>query len=124
MNGCTCMACCEKHCICDNADWTPKEVLRLRAENERLRQNVAAIEDEKNNYMEYVGDALGQADDGETLWDAAQRVLSERDRLRAENEALRRYANHTNDCNLSSIYQFVALRGCNCGFDALAAKGE
>ena len=45
-------------------------------------------------------------------------------RLRAENEALRRYANHTNDCNLSSIYQFVALRGCNCGFDALAAKGE
>ena len=44
--------------------------------------------------------------------------------LRAEKEALRRYANHTSDCNLSSIYQSVALRGCNCGFDALAEKEE
>lgn len=54
----------------------------------------------------------------------ASEHATECERLRAENEALRRYANHTNDCNLSSIYQFVALRGCNCGFDALAAKGE
>ena len=52
-------------------------------EIERIRSNAAALEDEKNTYMDYVGDALAQ-DDNETLWDAAQRVLSERDRLRAE----------------------------------------
>jgi len=54
-----------------------------RAEVARLKSNLAAIEDEKNAYIEYVGDALGQDHDGETLWDAAQRVLSERDRLRS-----------------------------------------
>ena len=52
-------------------------------EIERIRSNAAALEDEKNTYMDYVGDALAQ-DDNETLWDAAQRVLSDRDRLRAE----------------------------------------
>lgn len=56
---------------------------------EMLRSNIAAIEDEKNTYMDYVGDALGQDHDGETLWDAAQRVLSERDSLRAELETER-----------------------------------
>jgi hypothetical protein len=56
----------------------------FRAEIARLRSNLAVIEDEKNAYIEYVGDALGQDHDGETLWDAAQRVLSERDCLRAD----------------------------------------
>ena len=53
-------------------------------EIDRLKLNLVALEDEKNSYIDYVGDALGQDHDGETLWDAAQRVLSERDRLRAE----------------------------------------
>lgn len=56
---------------------------RAADEIERIRSNAVALEDEKNTYMDYVGDALGE-DDNETLWDAAQRVLSERDRLRAE----------------------------------------
>ena len=59
-------------------------IQRLADELERTRDNLKAIEDEKNAYIDYVGDALGQDEDGETLWDAAQRVLSERDRLRAD----------------------------------------
>ena len=61
-------------------------------EIDRLKLNLVALEDEKNTYIDYVGDALGQDHDGETLWDAAQRVLSERDRLRAELEECRRDA--------------------------------
>jgi len=60
----------------------------LKAENERLRSNLAALEDEKNTYIDYVGDSLGQDHDAETLWDAAQRVLSERDRYRVIVERL------------------------------------
>ena len=56
---------------------------RAADEVDQLKSNLVALEDEKNSYIDYVGDALGQ-DHGETLWDAAQRVLSERDRLRAE----------------------------------------
>lgn len=63
-------------------------IQRLADELERTRDNLKAIEDEKNAYIDYVGDALGQDEDGETLWDAAQRVLSERDRLRVEVERL------------------------------------
>ena len=61
----------------------------LGAEIERLQSNLTAIEDEKNTYINYVGDALGQDYDGETLWDAAQRVLSERDRFRVRLNELR-----------------------------------
>lgn len=57
---------------------------RAADEVDQLKSNLVALEDEKNSYIDYVGDALGQDHDGETLWDAAQRVLSERDRLRAE----------------------------------------
>ena len=53
-------------------------------EIERLRSNALALEDEKNDYMDGVGDVLRQDHDGETLWAAAQRVMSECDRLRAE----------------------------------------
>jgi len=53
-------------------------------EIERLRSNSLALEDEKNDYMDGVGDVLRQDHDGETLWAAAQRVMSECDRLRAE----------------------------------------
>ena len=60
----------------------------LRDEIERLRANALANEDEHIRYVDYVGDALGQAESGESLWDAAQRVLSERDRLRVEVERL------------------------------------
>ena len=60
---------------------------RAADEVDQLKSNLVALEDEKNSYIDYVGDALGQDHDGETLWDAAQRVLSERDRLRAELEA-------------------------------------
>jgi len=60
----------------------------LRADVERLRANIRAIEDEKNSYIDYVGDALGQDHDDESLWDAAQRVLSDRDRVRVERDEL------------------------------------
>lgn len=66
------------------ADRADAALAERDAEIERLRANMAALEDEKNTYIDYVGDALGQAADGETLWDAAQRVLSERDNLRAD----------------------------------------
>lgn len=56
-------------------------IARLRAENEELRARLVALEDEKNAYIDYVGNGLGQGDD-ESLWDAAQRVLSDRDRYR------------------------------------------
>ena len=62
-------------------------IAELERERDRLQSNLKALEDEKNTYIDYVGDALGQGED-ESLWDAAQRVLSDRDRLR---EALRRW---------------------------------
>lgn len=64
------------------------ELAAERARAESLHQRLVALEDEKNTYMDYVGDALGQDHDRETLWDAAQRVLSDRDRLRAAGRAL------------------------------------
>lgn len=57
-------------------------------EIERLRSSALALEDEKNDYMDGVGDVLRQDHDGETLWAAAQRVMSERDRLRTDNTGL------------------------------------
>lgn len=66
-----------------------RENWRLTAEVARLKSNLAALEDEKNTYIDYVGDALGQDHDRETLWDAAQRVLSDRDRRKSELAALR-----------------------------------
>ena len=62
------------------------ELAAERARADSLHQRLVALEDEKNTYMDYVGDALGQDHDRETLWDAAQRVLSDRDRLRTEIE--------------------------------------
>lgn len=59
-------------------------------EIERLRSSALALEDEKNDYMDGVGDVLGQCHDGETLWAAAQRVMSECDRLRTELAELRK----------------------------------
>ena len=64
MSGCTCMACCEKHCICDDADWTPKEVLILR---------------DKLGRLEYVHEEAMK------MWEQED---TEIDRLRAENERL------------------------------------
>jgi hypothetical protein len=52
-----------------------------------LEARLRDLEDEKNTYIDYVGDALGQSDD-ESLWDAAQRVLSDRDRYRVIVERL------------------------------------
>lgn len=46
------------------------------AELERLR-------DEKNSYIEHIGDVLGQDYDGETLLDAAERVLRELEKAQA-----------------------------------------
>lgn len=63
--------------------------MRLQTENAELRNRLANLEDEKNDYINYVGDALGQDHDGESLWDAAQRVLSDRDRIRVERDELR-----------------------------------
>jgi len=82
--------------------WAHHEIARLRdrlavetlalvetiARAKRAEARLVALEDEKNTYIDYVGDALGQDHDGESLWDAAQRVLSERDRLRAAGRSL------------------------------------
>jgi len=107
-------------------------------EIERLRSNSLALEDEKNDYMDGVGDVLGQDHDGETLWAAAQRVMSECDRLRTElakadgqiNRCveqnkylestitrLREYAGHKPHCLRTLSMGRSAL--CDCGYDAL-----
>lgn len=41
---CQCEASSESECGCD-ADWTPKEVYRLRAENDKLREMIARLQD-------------------------------------------------------------------------------
>lgn len=86
-------------------------LLELDGENARLRSNLAALEAEKNTYIDYVGDALGQSDD-ESLWDAAQRVLSERDRLREALKAWDDAAEHTHDC--SGRFHYSAPEKCDC----------
>lgn len=84
------------------------------ARAERAEARLVALEDEKNAYIEYVGDALGQDHDGESLWDAAQRVLSERDRLRAAIER----APHSAGCS-----EFVCTSWeCNCWKAAALAE--
>jgi hypothetical protein len=115
-----------------NAKQTPLvDILRLHAEDlhsdyghnksarllsqaadeiERLRSNSLALEDEKNDYMDGVGDVLRQDHDGETLWAAAQRVMSECDRLRAELAEARRDAERyrwlrSDDCPFSCYEQ-------------------
>lgn len=79
-----CPECGMKECCGADMD---QEIERLCAENEDLRARLVALEDEKNAYIDYVGDALGQGED-ESLWDAAQRVLSDRDRCRVIVERL------------------------------------
>lgn len=68
--GCECFARCEADCVCD-ADWTPEEVIRLRAdierhiaiasehatECERLRAKLA----EANDYINRMRDILTAA---------------------------------------------------------------
>lgn len=66
-------------------------IAELEAERDRLKANLVALEDEKNAYIEYVGDTLGQGED-ESLWDASQRVISSRDRFRVTLTALVRVA--------------------------------
>lgn len=124
-----------------NAKQTPLvDILRLHAEDlhndyghnksarllsqaadeiECLRSNALALEDEKNDYMDGVGDVLGQDHDGETLWAAAQRVVSECERLRAESERLREYAWHKVECP-QHVVERAGVK-CNCGYDALMA---
>jgi hypothetical protein len=92
--------------------------IEMHIEMERIRQNAATAEDEHIAYLDYVGDALGQAEDGESLLGAAQRVLSERDRMRAENEALRNCA--CSDCNV----EVLALRAALAEIDALRQSAE
>ena len=65
-----------------------EQLQKAEAGRDALRLRIAALEDEKNAYIDYVGDALGQAHDGETLWDAAQRVLSDRDKIRVDRDEL------------------------------------
>lgn len=65
---------------------------KAEAERDGLRARIAALEDEKNAYIDYVGDALGQDHDSESLWDAAQRVLSDRDRIRVERDEVKALA--------------------------------
>jgi hypothetical protein len=87
-------------------------------EIERIRSNAVALEDEKNTYMDYVGDALGQ-DDNETLWDAAQRVLSDRDRLRAELTEVR-----NPDCRTCEFVSRNEWGGLECGYYHLGREYE
>lgn len=62
--GCKCAARCESECVC-GADWTPREVYRLRAEIEQLRDELAATEismsdrlNEKNAEIQHLRDEL------------------------------------------------------------------
>lgn len=64
------------------------EVQTLRARVAELETRLVYLELDKNAYINYVGDALGQDRDRETLWDAAQRVLSSRERIRVERDEL------------------------------------
>jgi len=97
---------------------------RAADEVDQLKSNLVALEDEKNSYIDYVGDALGQDHDGETLWDAAQRVLSERDRLRAELDVARADL----AVSVGHLSRLAEAYGCDdftSAIDAaLAAKGE
>lgn len=86
-----------------------KRVLEQKCD--RLQSNLEALEDEKNTYIDYVGDALGQ-NDSESLWDAAQRVLSDRDRLREALKAWDDAAEHTHDC--SGRFHYPAPEKCDC----------
>lgn len=97
---------------------------RAADEVDQLKSNLVALEDEKNSYIDYVGDALGQDHDGETLWDAAQRVLSERDRLRAELAVARADLAVSVD-HLSRLANAYGCEDFTTAVDAaLAAKGE
>lgn len=71
--GCECFARCEADCVCD-ADWTPEEVIRLRAEISTAEafHKVAVAE---RNYERQRADILESA----TI-----KALEDRDRLRAE----------------------------------------
>ena len=40
--GCECFARCEADCVCD-ADWTPEEVIRLRADIEQMKRALRVI---------------------------------------------------------------------------------
>lgn len=37
---------------------------------------------------------------------------------------LREYAGHKDECRLASMYQFIAIQGCDCGYDELLAALE
>lgn len=78
--GCECFARCEADCVCD-ADWTPEEVIRLRAEISTAEafHKVAVAE---RNYERQRADILESA----TI-----KALEDRDRLRAELAELRRF---------------------------------
>lgn len=47
---CQCEARNESECGCD-ADWTPKEVYRLRAENDKLQATIAQLQDRLDNEL-------------------------------------------------------------------------
>jgi len=103
------------------------EIDRLSAEVRRLHNALVTIEDEKNTYIDYVGDALGQSDD-ESLWDAAQRVLSSRDRLleaRTPPEATGSLAvciegmKHWDWCPICRSGLDTGLECDNCGADLM-----
>lgn len=73
--------------VADYPDGTSASVTvgDLMSRIERLEQEKHALSvnlQDKAAYLKYVGDALGQDEERETVWDAAQRVLSDRDRLR------------------------------------------
>ena len=66
--GCECFARCEADCVCD-ADWTPEEVVRLRAESKKYRtaleQIIAPFEDlnfvSGNKLLTYIHDVATAA---------------------------------------------------------------
>ena len=85
----------------------------LQEQIDRLKSNLSALEDEKNAYIDYVGDALQQQVDA----------------LKAKNERLKRYIQddweHSDMCASHDLLG-AATDNCNCGLretlKALAGK--
>ena len=112
------LACAKHRC----SKWEAA-LMDAEARAERAEARLVALEDEKNTYIDYVGDALGQDHDGESLWDAAQRVLSDRDRPRAAIEQAPHAWNCTYVLDSGTIIRY-GVAPCNCWkADALRAAG-
>ena len=83
------------------------EMLELAAELKWCREQIAAYEVEREQMQQYY-----------------RRAIADRDEAKATISRLREYAGHKDECRLASMYQFIAIQGCDCGYDELLAALE